>query len=318
MILTVTPNPALDLTWRVPGIHPNASHRVAAGVARAGGKGINVARVAAQQGAEVLALTTGGGAVGSEFAAELASSGLRHRLVAVDAETRRSMAFVDEGAGDTTIFNELGVNPSAAEWQALLVAAREEARAASVFVVSGSLPPGAPAGIVPALVAVARDRGIPCIVDTSGPALLVAAQAGADILKPNRAELHEATGLDDPSAGASALLGLGAGLVIASLGADGMLAIAADDPARSIRARPAERLVGNPTGAGDAGVAAVAVNVDRGVRDPEAHLRAATAWSAAAVPMPLAGEISPDHPAIERRLIVDVLDSRTPARKELA
>jgi 1-phosphofructokinase family hexose kinase len=305
VILTVTPNPALDLTWHVPCIEPAQTHRVPAARSRAGGKGLNVARVALAQGSAVLALTTVGGAVGAEFATELRASGIPNRLIAVAAETRRSMALVDEAAGDTTIFNEHGTNPTDAEWEALLTAARQEARSASVLAVSGSLPPQAPEGLIPALVGIARGRGIPSIVDTSGPAVLLAAEAGADVLKPNRAELREATGLDDPIAGASVLIDRGAGLVLVSLGADGMLALSADAPGRAIRARLPESLSGNPTGAGDAAVAAVAVLLDRGIRDPDQLLRAATAWSAAAVLTPLAGEISPDHPDLARRVGFD-------------
>ncbi|MDF2509938.1 MAG: ribokinase, partial [Microbacterium sp.] len=111
MILTVTPNPALDLTWHVDRLVEGGTHRADAGVARAGGKGLNVARVAHAEGAEVLAVTTAGGRTGEEFAAELGASGVPHALVAVAAETRRSVAVVDESAGDTTIINERGVNP---------------------------------------------------------------------------------------------------------------------------------------------------------------------------------------------------------------
>ncbi len=50
MILTVTPNPALDLTWRVERLVEGGTHRADAGAARAGGKGLNVARVAHAEG----------------------------------------------------------------------------------------------------------------------------------------------------------------------------------------------------------------------------------------------------------------------------
>lgn len=46
-----------------------------------------------------------------------------------------------------------------------------------------------------------------------------------------------------------------------------------------VHARLDEPLAGNPTGAGDAGVAACAVLYADGVRDPEQILRRATAWS---------------------------------------
>lgn len=301
MILTVTPNPALDLTWRVDRLIEGGTHRADAGAARAGGKGLNVARVAHAQGADALAVTTSGGRVGEEFAAELRASGVPHALVPVAAETRRSIAVVDETLGDTTIINERGTNPTDAEWAALFAEVVERLPGARVLVVSGSLPPGAPESLLPMLIAVGRDAGVPVIVDTSGPALLRAADAGAAVLKPNAAELVEATGIADPVEGARSLIARGTELVLLSLGADGMLAVTESD---LVHARLDEPLAGNPTGAGDAGVAACAVLYAAGVRDPEQILRRATAWSAAAVLTPLAGDISPRWTELEQQLRV--------------
>lgn len=299
MILTVTPNPALDLTWRVERLVEGGTHRADAGAARAGGKGLNVARVAHAEGTEVLAVTTLGGRVGEEFAAELIASGVPHALVPVAAETRRSIAVVDEALGDTTIINERGANPTDVEWAAVLAEVVERLSGARVLVVSGSVPPGAPESLIPMLIAVGKDAGVPVIVDTSGPALLRAADAGATVLKPNAAELVEATGVADPVEGARSLIARGTELVLLSLGAEGMLAVTAT---ALVHARLDEPLAGNPTGAGDAGVAACAVLYADGVRDPEQILRRATAWSAAAVLTPLAGDISPRWPEIEQQL----------------
>lgn len=307
MIVTVTPNPALDLTWQVTHITHGATHRADTGAARAGGKGLNVARVAHAQGADVIAVTTAGGPTGAEFADELSASGIPHVLVPVAAATRRSIALVDEALGDTTIVNERGANPSADEWQALQDAAAAAVAGARVLVISGSLPPGAPADALARLIRMGRDAGAAVIADTSGPALLQAADAGASVLKPNEAELVEATGLDDPLAGARELLRRGAGLVLLSRGADGMLAVTAD---RTLQAALPAVLAGNPTGAGDAAVAACAVLMDAGIHDPAEILRRATAWSAAAVLMPLAGEIHPSWTDLEHDLAITTSDPK--------
>lgn len=299
MILTVTPNPALDLTWHVDRLVEGGTHRADAGAARAGGKGLNVARVAHGEGADVLAVTTTGGRVGEEFAAELRSSGVPHALVPVAADTRRSIAVVDESLGDTTIINERGINPTDPEWAALLAEVVERLPGARVLVVSGSVPPDAPDTLIPMLIAVGKDAGVPVIVDTSGPALLRAADAGATVLKPNAAELVDATGITDPVEGARSLIARGTELVLLSLGAEGMLAVTGS---ALVHARLDEPLAGNPTGAGDAGVAACAVLYAAGVRDSEQILRRATAWSAAAVLTPLAGDISPRWTELERQL----------------
>ncbi|MGN7979029.1 1-phosphofructokinase family hexose kinase [Microbacterium sp. 22195] len=382
MIITVTPNPALDLTWHVAALEIGGVHRADAGRSRAGGKGLNVARVAHAQGASAVAITTSGGATGAEFAAELEASGVPHVLVPVTAATRRSIALVDEALGDTTIVNERGEAPTDAEWAALKDAvvralARADSSGHDVLVISGSLPPGTPDDLLPSLIRLGRDAGATVIVDTSGPAMLTAADAGASVLKPNQHELRDATGLDDPIDGARELLRRGVELVLLSLGADGMLAVsaapsvpaasgaaavaghtqgadtpdfgpirgrrplsgvsapdveqdhdgelrgadAAPDAVRILHARLDTALAGNPTGAGDAGVAACAVLMAAGVREPEAILRRATAWSAAAVLMPLAGDIHPSWPELERALTVtarpDLADAHAGSQRQL-
>jgi hypothetical protein len=232
-------------------------------------------------------------------------SGLPHRLIPVVAPTRRTVALVDEARSQTSIFNEYGANHTPAEWQQLTDATSAALNGAGCLVGSGSLPAGADASFFGGLVAAANARGLASVIDTSGPGLIAAAAAGATVLKPNLLELTEATGDDDPVRAAGILIERGARLVLVSLGEDGMLAVSAAEPKRPWRARLPRVLAGNPTGAGDAAVAAAAVCLATGIHDPEAILRLATAWSAAAVLMPLAGEISPDHAALADELIVD-------------
>lgn len=301
MILTVTPNPAIDLTYRVATLEPGETHRVAAPAVRAGGKGLNVARVIAQTGGAAFALTTAGGPAGLRLADDLDAAGLPSELVPVAAPTRSSVAIVDEGSGETTIFNEAGGALSPAEWTALRDAVERLAVPATAIVGSGSLPPGAPDSFYADLVEVARRRGVPSVIDAIGLPLLAAAEAGADVLKPNRRELADTVGTDDPVDGARALLAAGARLVLVSLGADGMLAVSERGVSSARLPHP---LTGNATGAGDAAVAAVATALASGITDPSTLVRRATAWSAAAVVAPLAGELDPAYPEYEARLVL--------------
>jgi fructose-1-phosphate kinase PfkB-like protein len=96
--------------------------------------------------------------------------------------------------------------------------------------------------------------------------------------------------------------------VLLSLGAEGMIAVTARE---LLHAHLPQRLSGNPTGAGDAAVAACATLLDAGERDTETILRRATAWSAAAVLMPLAGEISTRHREFEHAVVLERLDARS-------
>jgi 1-phosphofructokinase family hexose kinase len=303
MILTVTPNPAIDMTYTIPALNLGESHRVAVARIRSGGKGLNVARVAHQLGHAVLAVAPVGGLGGEEFALELASSGVPHELLHVEAPTRRSIALVESGSSRTTVLNEIGCALDPADWSALLNLVRDKMPDARLLVGSGSLPPEAPEHFYADLVHIAHSYGLPAIIDASGAALLFAAQAGADVLKPNRQELAEATGLTDPVAGAAQLLDAGTGLVLVSLGEEGMLAVVRGDSAPLFARLPAP-LEGNPTGAGDAAVAAVACCLAEAQRDIRAILRRATAWSAAAVLSPVAGEVADTIDELEDAVIL--------------
>ena len=308
MILTVTPNPALDLTWHVDGLTPGATHRVAAASSRAGGKGVNVARVLHAEGHAVVALTTAGGATGAEFETELVASGLAHRLIRVDAATRRTVAIVDAGRGETSIFNELGA-PLAPEAAAeLLDTATRLGRSAGAVAVCGSQPPGLGDDDLGRRIRELVDAGVPVVADVNGSALLAAARAGANALKPNREELEAATGHTDPVTGARTLIELGARLVVVSLGADGLVVVDRDRP--PVHARLPRPLHGNATGAGDAAVAAIAVTLAGAAEavDLDQLARRATAWSASAVLMPLAGELSPDHAALEDEVAISRME----------
>jgi 1-phosphofructokinase family hexose kinase len=293
VIITVTLNAALDVTYRVPRLEPHTSHRVSEVSQVAGGKGVNVASVLARQGLPVLATGLLGGATGELVRTDLDARGIRHSFSPCAGESRRAVTVVSEADGDATVFNEPGPLVQPAEWTAFLdhLSGLVEGLGARVVVASGSLPPGLPLDACAEVVRVARGRGARSIVDTSGGALTAALASGPDLVKPNRDELREATGERDLVAGARVLLARGAREVVVSAGAEGLVAV--QRSGEVLRAALGTPLAGNPTGAGDAAVAALAAGLARGATDPDA-LADAVAWSAAAVLHPLAGQVHQD------------------------
>ncbi|MFL4475319.1 1-phosphofructokinase family hexose kinase [Paeniglutamicibacter sp. MACA_103] len=310
MILTITPNPAVDETYGLEVLDVGGSNRVDAPVRRAGGKGLNVARVAHSQGVPVLAVAPVGGPNGRVFTRELESAGVAHSLIPVAAETRRSFALVEHATGRTTVLNERGGALGANEWDAIrarVIALLDQG--ATVLAACGSLPEGADTDFFPWCVREAARRGIPSIIDTSGPALLAAARAGATVLKPNHHELAEVTGTDSLAGGAAILLDAGAKHVYASAGEAGLFHFAVARPGHWASARLPEPLAGNPTGAGDSAVAAIAVGLHRREDHDSVVLPRAAAWSASAVLMPTAGELHPSHPELARALVLATSES---------
>lgn len=304
MILTVTLNLGLDITYQVDRIQPHESHRVRAASTQAGGKGVNVARVLRALDLETLVMGLAGGVTGAAVRDDLGASGLSSELVAMSGENRRTVAVVSCEAGDATVFNEPGPHVGEGEWQAFVDRFAAMLPRAAVVVLAGSLPPGIPPDGYAVLTRLAEAEAVPVIVDASGEALRAAVQAGPHMIKPNADELASTTGIDDPLAAAAALRESGARAVVASLGPAGLLAVTPDG---TWRARPPARLRGNPTGAGDACVAALAAGLAVGAPWPDT-VREAVALSAAAVLAPRAGEV--DRAAYNRfRLDISVEES---------
>jgi tagatose 6-phosphate kinase len=196
VILTVTLNAAIDLTYTVDALIPHAVHRVRSVHSRAGGKGINVARVIAKLGHDVAVTGLSGGLIGAEIHSDLTVTGLRDELVTIKANSRRTVTVVAEG--DATLFNEPGPVVLESEWDAFCGRFAHLAGDATVVVCSGSLPPGVPISAYALLCRIAHDCGTPAVVDAEGAALRAAVAARPDVVKPNAAELTKSVSSDDP------------------------------------------------------------------------------------------------------------------------
>ncbi|MGW5781602.1 1-phosphofructokinase family hexose kinase [Streptomyces sp. NPDC003863] len=289
MIVTVTLNTALDLTYRVPALTPHTSHRVTQVIERPGGKGLNVARVLAALGHETVATGFAGGATGATLRDQLAATPVRDELVETAGTTRRTVAVVDTASGDTTQLNEPGPTVTAAEWTAFRARFTELLDGARAVALCGSLPPGIHVGAYAELVRLARTAGVPVLLDTSGEPLRRGIAARPDLVKPNADELAQLTGAREPHRATRDARRRGARAVVSSLGPEGMLAAT---PEGLWRATPPAAVKGNPTGAGDSAVAGLLSGLVDDAPWPE-RLTRAVALSAATVLSPVAGEYDP-------------------------
>lgn len=286
MILTVTLNAALDITYRVPRLQPHATNRITEVSERPGGKGLNVARVLAALGHRTVATGFAGGGTGEALRALLAETDVTDALVPVGGATRRTVAVADTSSGDTTQLNEPGPTVSPAEWDTFLGTYRELLGEARAVALCGSLPPGVPVDVYARLTRAARSAGVPVLLDTSGEPLRRGLAARPDLAKPNADELAALTGSTEPLRAARDARRRGAHAVAASLGPDGMLAVTADG---AWQAAPPQRIAGNPTGAGDSAVAGLLSGLVEELPWPD-RLARAVALSAATVRAPAAGE----------------------------
>jgi tagatose 6-phosphate kinase len=298
VIGVVALNPALDVTHHVDSVDWTGVNRPVSVRAVPGGKGLNVARTLHALGPDVVLMGLAGGNTGAAVRSGLQAAGVTAVFTQIAADTRRTFVVVDTSRASVASFYEPGAPVTTEEFGRFLASYRETLPGCGAVVLSGSLPPGLPAGTYADLVAMAAGAGIPVILDTSGEALLRGAAAGPAIIKPNLAELAAATGRDlrwaaprDQQAVLSAAAGLrerGAQAVVVSLGERGLLAVT---PEGAWHATP-EPVPGNPTGAGDAAVAGLAHGLTLGTSWPE-RLRHAAALGSATAAAATAGEFGP-------------------------
>ncbi|MGC3998614.1 MAG: 1-phosphofructokinase [Anaeromyxobacter sp.] len=284
MIYTLTLNPALDRELQVPEIAFDAVLRASSQRVDCGGKGFNVSRALAGLGAESVALGLVGGFAGQQLTAGLAALGIPTDFVSIAGETRTNVTIV--GPGHHIKVNEAGPTIRPEELARLVSAVKATARAGDWWVLSGSLPPGAPDRLYADLIAILKAAGARAVLDTSGPALRHACAAGPFLAKPNAAEATELTGhrvesADDVGPALDAIHAGGVSTVLVSLGKRGAVL---SDGTNRWRARPPAIEERNPIGAGDAMVAGLVWALSRSLA-PEEALRWGVASGAAAAAM---------------------------------
>lgn len=304
VILTVTPNPALDVTYTVPELVPGLVHRVRSTTTRAGGKGVNTARVLSALGVPCRVLGFTGGPNGVRLVDELERAGLEVAMIDALPDVRRTVV-VHSDDSTVTSFWESGQPPEDPEAAslALLASVTDGAADSRAVTVSGSLPAGVDPELPARIARACADADVPAVLDLDGDALLAAAAQGGAILMPNEDELEVLTGerasaVHDVVGLARRVLGMSgrgrpsAGAVIVTLGPRGLVAVT---PHASVHARLPSEISGNPTGAGDAACASVArsLSVTGSLARVELERLAAdaVATAAAAVVCPLAGQI---------------------------
>jgi 6-phosphofructokinase 2 len=181
-VVTVTLNPSLDLTAEVDELAPYRKLRGRLVALDPGGGGVNVARVLRRFDVPVLAIAALGGTSGQALAADLQRDGVHVHSIAAGVETRRSVTVWVRSTREH--FRILVEGDALAEpaWRACLDAVEAADGALQFVVLSGSLPPGVPPDAVAAFARVTRERGARFVCDTSGAALAVAVEAGADLV----------------------------------------------------------------------------------------------------------------------------------------
>ncbi|NIC06737.1 1-phosphofructokinase [Billgrantia bachuensis] len=286
-VLTLTLNPALDLSVSLERLVPGEVNRTHETHLTAAGKGVNVARVLAELGHDVTVSGFLGADNDGPFLRAFEAMKVEDAFLRVPGETRIN-AKLAEADGRVTDINGPGAAIDTADWQRLLdgldTRIGDPRRRPDAVVIAGSLPPGVAADSLAGLTARLRDAGLPVWIDTSGEALALAIDARPTAVKPNEQELATWAGesLETAEARLKAALRLYAAGVeeaVVSAGPAGVLWVSRRGAWQAI---PPHLAVASTVGAGDTLLAALLHGVLSG-HPPEQALRLATALSAESV-----------------------------------
>lgn len=265
-ILTITLNPAVDISTSVQALVPAHKLRCAPSRRFAGGGGINVARVLQRLGADCQALVLCGGVVGQQLADLLALEQVPNHRLRVAGETRECFSVRESASGKEYRFVLPGPTVSGPEWQQCIAYLQALRPVPRYLVLSGSLPPGVPDDAYAVLSELGQQLGCRVMLDSSGPALAHALAKGVYLVKPSLRELADLTGhtLDGETQWQAAALRLvhsGSARVVAlSLGAQGAMLVTRDG---SWRADALNVPVASTAGAGDSFLAAIVWSLAR-------------------------------------------------------
>jgi 1-phosphofructokinase family hexose kinase len=266
MVVTITPNTAIDRTMFVPHFELGQTLRASSEAIGMGGKAADASWILGELGQPSLALGFAAGETGRRMEAMLRARGVKTDFIWVQGSTRENVLIVPEdGSGQTTITSEsLLVTPADV---AMLSSKVESALpGATCLVLGGSVPLGVPPAMHAQFVRAARAAGVPTLFDASGETLRAGLEARPTVVKPNRVELESLAGesLTTIESVWKAMLALHEryrSWPIVTLGPEGGLALTPEGGFRIVV--PQVKAV-STAGAGDAVLAGLAASYARG------------------------------------------------------
>ena len=286
-IVTITLNPAIDQTLYLTQFYVGQVNRVGKERLDPAGKGINVAKVLRSLGHDVAVSGFLGRDNADFFNQYFQDHEISNHFIKVHGATRVNTKIVDETSGMVSELNFPGIHCGASNLDALEEVIKKLAVEAKLFVLSGSLPEGAPPDIYRKFIEILKSYDCKVFLDTSGGALAEGLKAKPYAIKPNLEELKQLMGQSveqklDVFKAIEPLISGGITKVVISLGGKGALVA---DRTQRLLVRPLDIRVSSTVGAGDALVAGLVYGEAQGL-SLEEQARWATAVAAASLAQP--------------------------------
>ena len=192
MILTLTLNPALDISGIVPSLIPNEKSYVSDEKRYPGGNGINSARIAHRLGSEVLASGFLGGPNGIEIDQLLTHEKMPHHFVSIEGQTRMNVTISLAKSHEQTRLSFPGPFIHKKEINNLLYFLQRSKP--SLVLIGGSLPPGIGPATLKKIIKTFNEKDVPTFLDVPGKILKECISANPILVKPNLSEFQEMLG----------------------------------------------------------------------------------------------------------------------------
>ena len=285
MILTVTPNTALDQVIEIPHYVPGLRLDILKETECMGGKGNLASGFISDLGAKTVSLAFAAGRNGRRLASLLRERGVRPDFTIAGGETRRILVVVDARRAVQTWLVPVTLRVNRQIERDLEQRVARWLPKASWLALCGSLPPGCSPKIYHRLTRLAHSLKIPVLIDARGPALANALPARPEVVRLNKEELELTLGKKVPETPAiirelRRIVAGGVELAVCSLGADGAVAVTAQAGWKFVPPKLKQK---SSAGSGDAFTAAIMVWRERGAAWPEAIRWACAAGAAKAI-----------------------------------
>lgn len=282
-VVTITLNPALDLTGSLNSLNVGTVSLVNEGSLHAAGKGVNVAKVLSDLGAEVTVTGFLGKDNQEMFCQLFEEIGATDEFIRINGSTRINVKLVETN-GEVSDINFPGVSVTEADIAAFEATLDRLAEEHEFFVLAGSLPSGISPSLCASWIEKLHSLGKKVLFDSSRDALAAGLDAHPWLIKPNDEELSQFVGreLETPQAcreAASELAEKGIENIVVSMGANGTMWL---NQGQWLHAQPPRMSVVSTVGAGDTLVAGLCWGHMQNM-EKESLITFATALSAMAV-----------------------------------
>jgi 6-phosphofructokinase 2 len=266
-VLTITLNPAIDVSTDIPFLLPGKKLRCTAPAFEPGGGGVNVSRVLQRMGYPSTAMFMAGGHTGKFFTGLVEKEGIETLVIPIEGSTRQNLIAHDTSNDQQYRFGMPGPEINEREWRDCLRVLKDS-KDFTYVVISGSNPSGVSPDFYGDAADIVKEKGAKLILDTSGEALKHALKEGVFLAKPNLGELSHLVGREELDANgvvaaARDLIGKGyCEILVVSMGPAGAMLVTGKEyyhePAPTIKIK-------STVGAGDSMVAGIIIAMQKGL-----------------------------------------------------